>query len=168
MAFDGRVRHEVIDVGVVLQCGAGCGRIVHQPPEELEGLGLGESDWLDAVGELHLECRGFVVELSNGAIDVALKQRKNGGRGQPLTDRLSRVPQDLVQSCARAFPAPALVDQRQVQIDLVQLSAPFVQKCGPALDRLVRHRVGAGRGLNRIDPPLAQVLIDAAVVVEHP
>ena len=68
---------------------------------------------------------------------------------------------------ARRRTRGGLVQEHQVELDVVQLVAAGIQIGRTPLDGLVRHRLLAGRGHDRIDRALDEVLIDAAAFVEE-
>ena len=55
-------------------------RVVHQPPEEPEGVGLVQARGPDAVGELHLEGARLLVQLRDRAVEIRFDQRERRAR----------------------------------------------------------------------------------------
>src|SRR5205809_6728256 len=55
-----------------------------------------------------------------------------------------------------------------MEVQLVQVVAAAVQVGGPTLNRLLGDAVSAGGRLNRINSTFAEVLVDAARLVEEP
>src|SRR5262249_4547566 len=99
-------------------------------------------------------------------IEIALDQCANGRRREPLAKRLRRGSKCLSEATRRGG-LESLVEQDQMQIELEEFPALAVQVVGSPLDRFARDWVVAGRGRNRFDLPLRQVLVDAAVFVEQ-
>ena len=103
VAIQCAVRHEVVQVSVVLQRSAvrDAGRVVHESAEELEGFRLREPSGVNAVGELHLEGLGLLVQPADRAFQIRLDQRKGGARREPVTDSRSRVTPEAAQPTTR-------------------------------------------------------------------
>ena len=81
MALDGCVRHEEVDVRVVLQGGARPSAVVvDELAEEREGVALPQAGEANGVGELHFERRTFVVQLLDGVVQIRFEELQHARR----------------------------------------------------------------------------------------
>ena len=169
VALDRRVRHEVVQVRVVSQARRvdHCWRIVDEAPEEPERLRLRQPHGPE-VAHLNLECLRLVVQRRDGPIQLGFEhsdgfvwrqpRTERGPGGLPEPAKLGRPPHDV-----RRF-----VDDHQVQRQFVQVVSTPIEVSGAPLNRLVRHRIRAGRRRERPHPCLEQVLVDTAALIEEP
>src|SRR4051812_30521713 len=61
----------------------------------------------------------------------------------------------------------ALIHQHQIQGDFVEFSPSAIEVANAALDRLVGDRLATRCGFDRVDAPLAEVLVNAAGFVQQ-
>ena len=82
MAVERAVGDEVVEVRVVLERRARrqARRVVHEAPEELKGVGLVQPRRSHAVGELHLEGVGLLVQMRDRAVEVGFDERERRAR----------------------------------------------------------------------------------------
>ena len=109
----------------VRRAGLACARVVHEAPEESERVAFVKPRRPDAVGELHLEGGGLVVELRHRAIEVGFE--RDGAaclRRQPVAQRPLRVSGTGPGAACWCAAAQALVDQHEIQLEVVQLVPP--------------------------------------------
>src|SRR5438477_1927397 len=108
------------------------------------------------------------MKLCDRSIEIVFEQPENCRCREPVTQGQPWVAKDALEPRAgTSCGTYALVDQHQVQINLVEISAPRIEVRRSLLDRLVGDRLIARRRGDRSHPPLAQILIDTTVLVEH-
>ena len=100
MAVDGRIRDEVVEVRVVREPSRidHCRRVVHQLPEEAEGVLLRESRRSE-LSDLHLERLRLVVQRPDGSVQLRFDELQRALGREPSAQRLAWCLPEVPQLC---------------------------------------------------------------------